>query len=162
MNRSVSLFLALAASAAESPSDHARSAPVEWRLAGREVRNGMEIRDVTFPAARRHVVRPEWFRKRIRAQDLKNSLEQLRELRHSRNPARNRIASHTQGTTSPRAAACALQARTTSFTSWYLSGPPMPEPARSQFLRDLSVLDPAKHIAQAAAANVKMRLDSNG
>lgn len=114
---------------------------------------------------------PEWFRKRKREEDLANSLTQLRELRNALDVLlaqpgvdRKRVAyaGHDFGAmfgavmagVDRRASAYALQAGTTSFTNWYLFGPPMKEPARSQFIKDLSVLDPAHHIRSAAPASV--------
>ena len=56
-----------------------------------------------------------------------------------------------------RASAYALQAGTSSFTNWYLFGPPMKEPERSRFIQQLSILDPVKHIGKAAPAPVYLQ-----
>ena len=116
----------------------------------------------------------EWFRKRRREDDLKNSLAQLQELRRAMDfllaqpdVDRKHVAyvGHDFGAMfgavmagmDRRATAYALQAGTTSFSNWYLFGPPMPEPARSQFIRDLSVLDPISHIGAASPAPVLLQ-----
>lgn len=108
----------------------------------------------------------KWFETRKREQDLPNSLQQLRELRHAIDvllaqpgvdPKRVAYVGHDFGamfgalmaSVDRRAGAYALQAGTTSFSNWYLFGPPMKEPARSQFIQDLSVLDPVAHIGKA-------------
>jgi fermentation-respiration switch protein FrsA (DUF1100 family) len=40
-------------------------------------------------------------------------------------------------------------AATPLFGDWYLYGPPMPDDRKSNYLRELSTLDPAAHIANA-------------
>ncbi|MBC8166573.1 MAG: dienelactone hydrolase family protein [Bryobacteraceae bacterium] len=116
----------------------------------------------------------EWFRKRKREDDLANSLTQLKELRRALdlllaqpgvNPKRVAFVGHDFGAmfgavlagVDRRPVAYALQAGTTSFTNWYLFGPPMREPARAQFIRDLSILAPVRHIANAAPAPVLLQ-----
>ncbi len=109
---------------------------------------------------------PDWFRTRKREDDLKNSLQQLRELRRAFDvllaqpgvdAKRAAYVGHDFGAmfgavmagVDRRPAAYALQAGTTSFTNWYLFGPPMKEPARSEFIRALSVLDGPANLAKA-------------
>lgn len=53
-----------------------------------------------------------------------------------------------------RPMAYALQAGTPQFSNWYLFGPPMKEPARSEFIRSLSIIDPVTHIGKASPAPV--------
>jgi dienelactone hydrolase len=116
----------------------------------------------------------DWFRNRKREEDLKNSLQQLRELRRAMDvllaqpgvdAKRVAFVGHDFGAmfgavmagVDRRACAYALQAGTTSFTDWYLFGPPMKEPERSAFIRELSILDPVQHIAKAPPAPVYLQ-----
>jgi dienelactone hydrolase len=113
----------------------------------------------------------EWFRTRKREDDLRNSLAQLHELRRALDlllaqpgvdPKRVAYVGHDFGAmfgaviagVDRRPCAYALQAGTTTFPNWYLFGPPMKEPARREFIRELSVLDPVRHIGRAAPAPV--------
>lgn len=117
---------------------------------------------------------PAWFRNRKREDDLENSLAQLRELRRALDlllsqpnvdPKRVAYVGHDFGAmfgavlagVDRRPRAYALQAGTTSFPNWYLFGPPMKEPARTEFIRQLAVIDPVKHIGQASPAPVLLQ-----
>lgn len=110
----------------------------------------------------------EWFRKRKREEDLSNSLHQFRELRRAfdlllAQPGvdvrKTAYVGHDFGAmfgavmagVDRRPAAYALQAGTTSFSNWYLFGPPMREPARSDFVKALAVLDGPANLSKAAA-----------
>jgi dienelactone hydrolase len=115
---------------------------------------------------------PEWFRKRNRDEDLKNSLVQARELRRALDvlaaqPGVRRMAyvGHDFGAmfgavlagVDRRPVAWALQAGTLRFSNWYLFGPPMREPARSVFIRSLRIVDPVTWIGRAAPAPVLLQ-----
>jgi dienelactone hydrolase len=116
----------------------------------------------------------DWFRNRKREDDLKNSLQQLRELRRAMDvllaqpgvdSSRVAYVGHDFGAmfgavmagVDRRACAYALQAGTTSFTDWYLFGPPMREPARSAFIKELAILDPVRYIGKAPPAPVYLQ-----
>lgn len=113
----------------------------------------------------------DWFRNRKREEDVRNSVAQLKELRRAMDlllaqpgvdPKRVAYVGHDFGAmfgavmagVDRRAAAYALQAGTPEFANWYLFGPPMREPARSQFRRELQVVDPVRYIGKAAPAPV--------
>jgi dienelactone hydrolase len=114
---------------------------------------------------------PEWFRKRKREEDVRNSIAQVKELRRAMDVLvslpgveRKRVAyvGHDFGAmfgavmagVDKRASAYALQAGTPEFANWYLFGPPMREPARSEFVKSLKIVDPAQHIGKASPAPV--------
>jgi dienelactone hydrolase len=117
---------------------------------------------------------PEWFRNRRREDDVANTEKELAELRRAMDVLfsipgvdRKRVAfvGHDFGAmfgalmagVDRRAKAYALQAGTSRFGNWYLYGPKMPEPARSEFLRALAPLDPVTHIGKAAPAAVLLQ-----
>ena len=110
-----------------------------------------------------------WFRNRKREDDVRNSVAQVKELRRaldvlSAQPGASRIAfvGHDFGAmfgavlagVDRRPVAYALQAGTPRFSNWYLFGPPMKEPARTEFIQSLKVIDPVTYIGRAAPAPV--------
>jgi dienelactone hydrolase len=114
---------------------------------------------------------PEWFRNRRREDDVANTGKQLKELQRAMDlllsvpgvdAKRVAYVGHDFGAMfgammagmDRRAKAYALQAGTSRFANWYLYGPKMPEPARSQFIRALAPLDPVTHMGRAAPAAV--------
>ena len=114
---------------------------------------------------------PEWFRKRKREEDFASTLQQVKELRRAMDlllsqpgvdSKRVAFVGHDFGAmcgaimagVDRRASAYALQAGTSKWTNWYLYGPPMPEPARSNFIKKLAPLDPVTHIGKAPPAAV--------
>lgn len=111
----------------------------------------------------------EWFPKRKREDDVKNAVAQAKELRRALDvlaaqPGVRRIAyvGHDFGamfgavlaSVDRRPMAYALQAGTPRFSNWYLYGPPMKEPARSEFIESLKIVDPVTHIGRAFPAPV--------
>ena len=111
----------------------------------------------------------EWFRKRKREEDLQNSIAQVKELRRALDllaaqPGVRNIAyvGHDFGAmfgavlagADRRPMAYALQAGTPRFSNWYLFGPPMKEPARTEFINSLKIIDPVTHIGKASPAPV--------
>jgi pimeloyl-ACP methyl ester carboxylesterase len=114
----------------------------------------------------------DWFRKRSRSEDLRNSINQLKELRRALDvlasqPGVRSMAyvGHDFGAMfgavlagiDRRPIAWALQAGTPRFSNWYLFGPPMPEPSRSEFIESLRVIDPVTHIGKASPAPVLLQ-----
>jgi dienelactone hydrolase len=117
---------------------------------------------------------PEWFPKRKRENDFAATLQQLKELRRAMDlllsqPGvdKKRLAyvGHDFGAmcgavlagVDRRASAYALQAGASKWTNWYLYGPRMPEPARTEFIRQMAPLDPVAHIGKAAPAAVYLQ-----
>ncbi|HYZ85809.1 MAG TPA: hypothetical protein VE621_15470 [Bryobacteraceae bacterium] len=117
---------------------------------------------------------PEWYRKRNREQDFENTVQQTKELRRAidvllaqpgADPKRLAYVGHDFGMmhgallarVDGRPMAYALQAGTVSFSDWYLFGPKMPEPQRTQFVEKLSVLDPVKYIGAAKGKPVLLQ-----
>jgi dienelactone hydrolase len=113
----------------------------------------------------------EWFRKRKREDDFANTVQQIKELRRALDlllsqpgvdSKRVAYVGHDFGAmcgavmagVDRRASFYALQAGTSRWTNWYLYGPPMPEPARSNFIKQFAPLDPLTHIAKAAPAAI--------
>ena len=113
-----------------------------------------------------------WFRNRKRDEDLQNSIAQVKELRRAldvlaaqRGVRRIAYVGHDFGAmfgatlagVDRRPVAYALQAGTPQFSNWYLFGPPMAEPARTEFIRSLSIIDPVTHIGKASPAPVLLQ-----
>jgi dienelactone hydrolase len=116
----------------------------------------------------------EWFRNRKREDDYANTLQQFNELRHALDlllsqpgvdAKRLAIVGHDFGAMMAammagmdrRASAYALQAGTSKWTNWYLYGPNMPEPARTEFIKQMSPLDPVAQIGKAPPAAVLLQ-----
>jgi predicted esterase len=110
---------------------------------------------------------PTWFRKRKRADDYDASVRSVKELRRALdlllqqpNVDKKRVAfvGHDFGamygailiTADKRPTVYALQAFTNEMSHWYLYGPKMPEPDRSQFMAKLKPLGAVEHLKQAA------------
>jgi dienelactone hydrolase len=117
---------------------------------------------------------PEWFSKRKREDDYRNTLQQFKELRHAMDVLlaqpgidikRIAVVGHDFGAMMAalmagldrRASAYALQAGTTKWTNWYLYGPKMLEPARSEFIKEMAPIDPMALIGKASPAAVLLQ-----
>lgn len=110
---------------------------------------------------------PTWFRTRKRADDYDASVRSVKELRRAldlllQQPSvdKTRVAfvGHDFGamygailiTADKRPTVYALQAFTNAMSHWYLYGPKMPEPDRSQFIAKLKPLDAVEHLKNVA------------
>jgi dienelactone hydrolase len=117
---------------------------------------------------------PTWYKNRKREEDFDNTVHQLKEFRRAldvllaqpnTDTSRVALVGHDFGMmfgamlakVDGRPTAYALQAGTVSFGDWYLYGPKMPEPQRTEFLAKLSVLDPVKYIGAAKGKPVFMQ-----
>jgi dienelactone hydrolase len=224
-------MIAVCAAAAEADlAEYDRTRPFDVKTTGKELREGIEVRDITFagvsgartPAylvspppgsARAGVLfvhwyepespdsnrtqflpeavqlaklgvtsllaatmwsEPKWFPSRKRADDVENSIAQLKELRRALDlllsrpgvdPKRVAYVGHDFGAmfgavlagVDRRPCAYALLAGTSTFSHWYLYGPKMPEPDRTQFVEGLKAIDPVTHIGKAAPAPVLLQ-----
>jgi fermentation-respiration switch protein FrsA (DUF1100 family) len=110
--------------------------------------------------------RPEWFGERSRADDYAATMRQTLDLRRALDlllaqpgvdPGRVVLVGHDFGGMfgavlsgiDGRASSFVIMAATPLFSDWYLYGPPMPEDEKAVYLKQLSALDPALHIAKA-------------
>jgi dienelactone hydrolase len=156
---------------------------VHWYEPPNPTSNRTQFVDEAVELARRGVIsllpatlwsEPDWFRKRKREDDFANTVQQVKELRRAMDlllsqpgvdPKRVAYVGHDFGAmcgaiiagVDRRASAYALQAGTSKWTNWYLYGPPMPEPARSNFIKQLAPLDPVTHIGKAPPAAVLLQ-----
>ncbi len=113
----------------------------------------------------------EWFPRRNRNDDFKNSVEAVKDLRRAldvllsqKGVDAKRVAyvGHDFGamygavlsSVDRRVSAWALQAGTTSFSDWFLLGTRLSDAERQAVVDTLAPLDPVKHIAAAAPAPV--------
>ena len=121
---------------------------------------------------------PRWFPRRKREDDLPNSVVQLKNLRRALDvlmaqpgldPKRVGFVGHDFGamfgavlaSVDRRPAAYVLIAGTPEFANWYLYGPKMAEPQRTEFVNSLKVIDPAAHVGKAAPAPVLFQFATN-
>ena len=214
--------------------DYNQSAPLDVRVVKTEVRDGVEVRDITFantssgrtaaylvvpptrgphPAAlmahwyapeeqdsnrtqyldqavefaKLGVVsllpetmwsEPKWFPTRKRADDYDASIRSVKDLRRGLDlllaqPGvdKERVAmiGHDFGamygailiTADKRPTLYALQAFTNQMSHWYLYGPKMPEPERTQFVQRLKPLDATEHLSHASPAPVLLQFGTN-
>jgi cephalosporin-C deacetylase-like acetyl esterase len=111
---------------------------------------------------------PEWFKKRRREDDYTNSVQQVKELRRALDvllsmpgvdPGRVAYVGHDFGAmygavlsgVDHRVHAWALQAGTTSFSSWFLLGTKLDPTEKQKVIDQLAPLDPVAYIQQAAS-----------
>jgi dienelactone hydrolase len=111
----------------------------------------------------------EWFGKRDRADDYPVSVGQVIDLRRGLDviiaqpgvdPERITLVGHDFGGMfgamlagcDGRPGSYAIMAATPMFTDWYLLGPPMPEPARTEYVEQLAPLDPIRYVGQPGKA----------
>jgi len=114
---------------------------------------------------------PKWFPSRTPADDLPNSIAQVKELRRALDvltarpgvdPKRVAYVGHDFGAmygallggSDGRPAVYVLMAGTKSFSDWFLLGRKLQGEAREAVVRELSVLDPARHVGAVAPAPV--------
>ena len=114
---------------------------------------------------------PEWFKKRRREDDYANSVQQVKELRRALDvllstpgvdPERVAYVGHDFGAmygavlagVDRRVHAWALQAGTTSFSSWFLLGTKLAATEKQKVIDTLAPLDPVAYIHQAAPSPV--------
>jgi predicted esterase len=114
---------------------------------------------------------PQWFAKRDPELDYENSVRQVKELRRALDvllaqpgvdPERIAYVGHDFGAMygavlsaiDRRPRAWALQAGTTSFSSWFLLGRKLDEAERERVVRRLAPLDPVRYIGEAAPSAV--------
>jgi dienelactone hydrolase len=117
---------------------------------------------------------PKWFPTRKRAEDFEASARTVRELRRELdlllsqpNVDKSRVAfvGHDFGamygailiSVDKRPTVYALQAFTNEMSHWYLYGPKMPEPDRTQFAEKLKPMDATEHLRRAAPAPVLLQ-----
>ncbi len=117
---------------------------------------------------------PKWFPTRKRADDFEASARAVRDLRREldlllsqSDVDKTRVAfvGHDFGamygailiTVDKRPTLYALQAFTDEMSHWYLYGPKMPEPERSQFIEKLKPMDATEHLRKAAPAPVLLQ-----
>lgn len=109
---------------------------------------------------------PEWFMKRTQADDYKNTVRQVKELRRALDvllaqpgvdPKRIAYVGHDFGAmcgavlagVDRRPRFYALQAGTSEFSHWYLLFPKLEGEARQKFIEELAPLDPTRYIGEA-------------
>jgi dienelactone hydrolase len=117
---------------------------------------------------------PKWFRSRNRSDDYDASVRTVKDLRRGldvllQQPGvdKKRVAfvGHDFGamygailiTADKRPTLYALQAFTNEMSHWYLYGPKMPEPDRSQFIAKLKPMDAVEHLGKAAPTPVLLQ-----
>jgi dienelactone hydrolase len=117
---------------------------------------------------------PKWFPTRKRAEDYDASVRSVKELRRALDllvsqpgidKKRVGLIGHDFGamygailiTADKRPTLYALQAFTNEMSHWYLYGPKMPEPDRTNFIEKLKPLDATEHLGKAAPAPVLLQ-----
>jgi dienelactone hydrolase len=117
---------------------------------------------------------PKWFPTRDRAKDYDASVLAVKEIRRALDlllsqpgvdKKRVALVGHDFGamygavliTADKRPTLYALQAFTDTMSHWYLYGPKMPEPDRTQFIAKLKALDAVEHLGKAAPAPVLLQ-----
>ncbi|HYI98007.1 MAG TPA: dienelactone hydrolase family protein [Bryobacteraceae bacterium] len=117
---------------------------------------------------------PKWFPTRKRSDDFEASARAVRDLRRELDlllsqpdvdKTRVALVGHDFGamygsiliTVDRRPTMYALQAFTNQMSHWYLYGPKMPEPERSEFIGKLKPMDATEHLSKAAPAPVLLQ-----
>jgi dienelactone hydrolase len=117
---------------------------------------------------------PKWFPTRNRAEDYDASVRSVKELRRALDllmtqpgvdSKRVGVVGHDFGamygailiTADKRPTLYALQAFTNEMSHWYLYGPKIPEPDRTQFVQKLKPLDATAHLGKAFPAPVLLQ-----